>query len=411
MTVLRALVKDARAVQSLPWGKWQGEDAGPTWAGPSVDNEQSMQLLTVYGCNRFISDGISTLPVAALRDTAEGVVEATRPPWLDEPTPELDWISWCTQIITSLLLDGNAYCRLRFSNNQLVELEPMNPECVKPYRRADKRKGYRVNGVDVDPFEILHIPGVMFPGAVEGLSPVEAARQTIGKGLAVEEYAARFFGQGANQSGVIEAPGEVDDDQARFIARQFAKKHSGLARAHLPAVLPAGLKWSTTGVTNEQAQFLQTQQFTAAQICSFLFLIDPTEFGVSMDKGSSVTYANLEQRNARKVQVTFLPWIIRIERALSGLIRQSNRYIRINADGLLRADLLTRYQAYQIGINSKFLVPNEPRRKENLPDLPGGDVVVQAAPASAPPTDENEDENEEAKASVLHLAPPLEEMS
>jgi HK97 family phage portal protein len=395
VTVLGRLADGSRAIQALPWGKWQGEDGGVSWAGPNVDNQSSLQLLTVYGCNRFICEGISTLPVDVLRDTPDGAKPAAAPPWLQQPTPELNRIDWLTQILTSLLLDGNAYCRIRRGVDGIEELEPLNPSAITPFRRTDGRKGYRASGQEIDPFQILHIPAVMFPGELKGMSPIEAARQTIGKGLAVEEFAARFFGQGANQSGVIEAAGEVTDDQAKFLARQFAKKHSGLSKAHLPAVLPHGLKWQTTGVTNEQAQFLQTQQFTAAQIAAFLFLIDPTEFGVSMDKGSSVTYANLEQRNARKVQVTFLPWIVRLEMALSALIRQSNRYMKFNVSGLLRADTKTRYETHAIGIASKFLLPNEAREKEDLPRIPGGDKFAEPPPVVAPPTNDENDEGDD----------------
>jgi len=392
MTVLRAMFQpETRAVQSLPWGVWPGDSAVAPWSNVRVDNENALRLLTVYGCNRFICEGISTLPVDVFRDTADGPQEAAKPSWLEQPTPELDRVSWLTQVLTSLLLDGNAYCRKGFDGGNLVELTPLNPAAVKPVRERG-RKLFRVNGVDVDGFEILHIPAVMFPGSDEGLSPVEAARQTIGKGLSTEEFAARFISGGLNIPGVIETPQDLNDEQAKAMANTFSRRHSGPRKSSLPAVLTNGAKWQSTGVTNEQAQFLETQQFTAAQICAFLFLIDPTEFGVSMDKGSSVTYANLEQRNARKVQVTFLPWIIRIEHALSALIRQMSRYVKFNVAGLLRGDLKTRYESYAIGIESKFLLPNEARELEDRPPLPGGDKFDTPAPAApaSPPADPGE---------------------
>lgn len=369
MTVLSKLVGGQRTVQATTWGAWPG-DGLSTWSGTTVDTTSALQLLTVYGCNRFICDGISTLPVDALRDTPKGIVEVAKPPWLTQPTIDLDFTAWSTQVLTSLLLDGNAYCWIRRSATaEIQELVPLNPAKVKVTREQGART-YRIDGNPIDSYDLLHIPGVMFPGAETGLSPVEAARQTIGKASSTEEFAARFFGQGLNMSGVIETPGELTDEQSKAMANTFARRHTGKNKAHLPAVLPNGAKWTATGVTNEQAQFLGTQQFTAAQICSFLFLIDPTEFGVSMDKGSSVTYANLEQRNARKVQVTFLPWIIRIEQALSNLIRQSNRYVKFNVNGLLRGDLKTRYESYQIGIGSGFLTIDEARELEELSPLP-----------------------------------------
>jgi len=133
-------------------------------------------------------------------------------------------------------------------------------------------------------------------------------------------------------------------------------------------------------VTNEQAQFLQTQQFTAAEIASFMFQIDPTEFGMSMDKGSSITYANLEQRNARKVAVTYLPWIVRLETAFSALLAQP-RFMKFNVNGLLRGDLQTRYGSYETGITNGFLLRSEARAFEDLRPIDG----IDDQPAPAPP--------------------------
>lgn len=373
-----------RAIQALPWGVWAGEESGPSWSGKNVSTDSALQLQTVYGCNRFICEGISTLPVDAFRRRGDGSSEAiTPPPWLDQPTANLDFVAWCTQVLTSLLLDGDAFCRLTFDGSLAPqEIVPLDPASVQVYRDRG-RKRYRVGGVDVDPFTVLHIPGIMRPGADRGMSPVEYARQTIGKGLAVEEFSARFFGQGMNLAGVIEDPGPVDSDKARMMARVWARLHSGTQKAHLPGVLQGGATWKATGVTNEQGQFLQTAQFSAAAICAFIFLIDPTEFGVSMDKGSSVTYANLEQRNARKVQVTFLPWIVRIERALSSLM-DPPQYVKLNVGGLLRGDTKTRFETYEAAsrINTAaqatgdkpMMLTAEMRALEDLDPIEDGEV-------------------------------------
>jgi hypothetical protein len=104
-----------------------------------------------------------------------------------------------------------------------------------------------------------------------------------------------------------------------------------------------------------------------------MFLIDPTEFGMSMDKGSSITYSNLEQRNSRKVTVTFLPWIIRLERTMSSILAGS-RHVKFNVSGLMRGELKTRYESYEIAsrINTAstgqtlFLTTAEMREFEDL---------------------------------------------
>jgi HK97 family phage portal protein len=373
---------ERRAIQATSWGAWPGDSSGPAWAGVEVDTKSSLQLLTVYGCNRFICDGIATLPLDELRDSAEGSKSVPKARWLEEPVPDLDPIAWLTQNLSSLLLAGDDFLFLDYTDRGLETLLPLDPSGVRVFRNRG-RKVYGIGSEEFDSKRILHIPAVMFPGHDRGMSPVEAARQTIGAGMAVKEFAARFFGQGAVMSGVIEDPAPADANKARETARIFGRLHNGKDKAHLPGVLMGGAVWKSTGVTNEQAQFLETQGFTASEICGQMFMLDPTEMGLPALPGSNLTYANLEQRNSRKVQVTFLPWIIRLEKALSALL-PAPRYIKFNVGGLLRGDMLTRYQAHAIAIQNEFETPNEARSYEDMPPLPGGDVVVKKSTAPDP---------------------------
>lgn len=380
MTVLRSLLRsEARTISTTSgWGQWPGETS--TYSGAQVSNETALQLLTVYGCVAFIADGISTLPVDVYRELPDGTrQEAPKPQWLMNPTPELSLSEWFGQLLTSLLLAGNAYARIIRDADRILSVIPLNPQHVQ-VRIESGRKVFQIAGQILTPVDVLHIPALMFPGAHVGLSPLEAARQTIGAGMSVEEYAARFFTQDASVSGVIEVPGTLTPEgpgSGKEMAKAWMRAHSGKAKAHLPAVLEGGAKWQQTGVTNDQAQFLQTRQFTSAQISAFMFRIDPTEFGVSMDKGSSITYGNMEQRNSRKKSVTLLPWIKRLEDACSDLLARP-RFMKFNLEGLLRGDLAARYASYQIGINTGFLRRSEARAFEDLPPIDGIDTGVQA---------------------------------
>ncbi len=384
MTVLGALTQrsPSNAIQATPWGDWG--TSSQTWAGPPVDTCSAVQLLAVYGCNRFICDGISTLPVDVLRRKADGSPELlATPDIIRNPTADLDLTAWATQVLSSWLLGGNFYGFRTYSHGTLRECVPLDPEGVA-VRRERGRKIFRIEGRDYSSFEILHIPGGMLAGADIGQSPVEAARQMIGAGLAAEEFAARYFANSATMPGVIETPAEMVPDKAKEMARVWDKTHSGPSNAHKTGVLVGGATWKQTSVTNEQAQFLETRQFTASQIASLMFQIDPAEMGLPVD-GTSLTYANLEQRNARKVQVTFLPWIVRLEAALSSFTPRG-QYVKLN--GLLRGDTAARFSAYATAIDNEFMVPNEAREFEDWSPLPGGDEVVKKT-QPAPPIQEN----------------------
>ena len=320
-----------------PWGSW-GDSGIETASGERVTTESALQLLTVYGCVRLISDGISTLPIDVYRVDLQGEKKpAPKPAWLEQPTVDLDFPSWCGQVLSSLLLQGNSYWFVaRSSTGTIVELVPLDPAKVQ-VTRVSGRKKYIVNGVEVPSAEIVHVKGLMLPGADVGMSPVEYARQSIGLGLAAVKFGGDFFQNEGNMPGVIEAPGDMQPETMDNLAKQWRRKRTKGGKG-LPGVLKGGATWKPTGVTNEQAQFLATRQYTAAEIAGQMFLVDPSELGIPV-AGTSLTYANLEQLNARRVQVTYLPWIVRIEKAISDLLMRP-RYMKFNVEGLLRGKTL-----------------------------------------------------------------------
>jgi HK97 family phage portal protein len=362
--------------QATTWGLWPGEMTQVV-GGVSVTEQTSMQLLTVYGSVRLISDSIATLPLDVYRRTGDDAkVEVAKPKWLQQPTTNLDFTSWVSQVLSSLLLHGNAYVVvLRNEVGAIVELIPLDPSKVRVTRDRG-RLAYMVNGQRVDA-EMLHLKGLMLPGSDVGLSPVEYARQSIGLGLAAVKFGTGYFEGEGNMPGVIEMPGSAQSETLKAIADQWRRRRREGGRG-LPGVLQEGAVWKPTGVTNEQAQFLATRKFTSAEIAGQMFMIDPTELGIGIE-GSSLTYANLEQRNTRFVRVTLLPWIVRLEKALSDLLAQP-RYVKFNLGALLRGDLQTRYAAYAVGIGAGFLEPNEARDWEDLPPMDDTPDVPEVAP-------------------------------
>jgi HK97 family phage portal protein len=364
--------------QATDWGVWPGDVP----SGVHVTPESSLQLLTVYGCVSFICDQISTLPVDTYRKLPDGSREEVPSPlWVKEPTVDLEFTDWCGQVLTSLLLHGNCYLAvLRNESNSIVEVVPLDP-CKVHVERVNGRKVYRVNGF-LYGGEIVHIKGAMLPGSDVGYAPIEAARLSVGLGIAAARYGAESFQQDLNMPGVIELTKPAQPGQMREIAENWRRKRNKGGRG-LPGILDDGATWKATAVTNEQAQFLETRKYTAAEIAGQLFKVDPTDLGIPVD-GTSITYANLEQRNIRRVQVTLLPWLIRIERAVSALLANP-RYMKFNVDGLLRADLKTRYESYAIGLaGAPFLTVDEPRGWEDLEGpapVPAPVPVVEPDPA------------------------------
>ena len=326
--------------QSTTWGEWAGESSTST----PVTQTSAMQLLAVAGCVRYISEWIANLPVDVYRKSLGENSEVSKPRWLVNPTVDLTFTDWASQVLTSLLLHGNAYCVVTRSGSTIVELLPVDPSAVTVYRPAGGRKTYLVRGA---PFkgELLHIKGMMLPGSDQGLSPLEYARLSIGLGLAAVEYGADNFTSSLNMPGVIEMPGKAQPETLREQANLWRRQRTGKRNRGLPGVLESGATWKQTGVTNEQAQFLETRQWTAAEIAGQVFLIDPVELGIPV-AGSSIQYGNMEQRGIATSQRSFTPWVNRLETAISSLLPMP-QFVKLNMDARLRADTAARWAAYE----------------------------------------------------------------
>jgi HK97 family phage portal protein len=325
-----------------------------------------MNLLSVYGCVQLISDSIATLPVDVLVDRAPTPL----PMWLENPSP-LDRVDLFNAITTSLLLEGNAFIAVgRNTRGQVVSLDPLAPRRVDVALEGPTNKPvFSIDG-QVAPMEILMIRGMMLPGSIRGVSPVEAARQSIIVGLGAQDQAAKFYQQGAVVPGIIHSKTDLSAEQMREIRDQWLASHGGSGKSHLPVVLGGDASWQSISMTAEQAQFLQSRQFSASEISSMMFLVDPAEFGLSVSTGT-LTYQNLESRGVHLVRRTLLRWIIRIERGLSQLL-PAGQVLKFNVNGMQRGDMSTRYASYETAarinslLGSPLLSVDEMRRLEDL---------------------------------------------
>jgi hypothetical protein len=63
--------------------------------------------------------------------------------------------------------------------------------------------------------------------------------------------------------------------------------------------------------------------------------------------------------------------------------------VEFDLDYFNEADIQTRFTAYRTGIVGGFITINEARRTEGLPDIPGGNIVLQPTNVAPFPFDPN----------------------
>jgi HK97 family phage portal protein len=358
--------------QQLTLEQLLAEEGRPTASGEPVTIESALRLSTVWGCVRLLADSVSTLPLHVYRGDDRDPIPTPR--LLQRPSadfPELaDWL-WA--IMASLLMRGNAWGLV--TDRRGAGLLPSQVDLVHPDRVAITTNGdglrvIRVGGVEQNPANIFHVKAFPWPGQLEGLSPIAYAREAIGLGLGAERYGARFFAGADLPIGFLESDQEIKQQTADNLRARWRQLGRGTwdARRDI-AVLGNGAKFRPLAIAPEESQFIQTQKFSVSTICRFYGI--PPEM-VAGETAGHEAYTSPEMRGTDFLTFTLRPWLLRIERAVSGLL-PSTQVAKFNAGGFLRATLREQYEALNIGVAGGFVMPNEARAKLDLPPLPGLD--------------------------------------
>lgn len=369
-------------------GKWLEGMRWQSWGGLSWSVESSMRLSAVYGCLRLISEAVASLPADTFRRQGGArQVYRPRPTYLDFQPPQQSRITYVSQLVLSLLSDGNAFVATpRDSLGVPTDLIPLDPTSVDVFLDERGQVGYSALGHTFTPVEIMHIAGMMLPGQLRGVSPLRAAREVTEGARSAQEYGTSFFGGNAMPPAVIEVPAGANDPEkeqarARRIAEVWHETHGGTQNAGKIGVLTGGAKLTTIAVNPEDSQWLETRRFGVQEIARF-YGVPPH---LLADASNSTSWGTgLAEQNLAFAQYGLQPWIGRIEDAHGRLLTTHGLdqvFWRLNLDALLRASLSDRYASYAVGISQRFLTINEARRLEDLPPVPWGD----SPPAATPP--------------------------
>jgi len=373
----RLLNRRSISFQTL-WGSGDDVILG-NQSGTYVTNDSVFKINAVFSAVSLIADTISTLPLDAYVN-----IDNAREPFRPRPTwianPDVDLISkepFYNAVITSLLLDGNAFVRVyRDALGRVLNLVVLNPVDVTVKRSPIGRIMYTVGDMN-ESFtseQVLHVIDVLKPGHIRGVSRVDALKESFGLAIALESFAARFFGQGVSMAGHIEFPGNLTPEQAKDLADGFSSRHGGFRKSNKVGVLSGGAVFNSTQMQNDASQFIESRRMAVEDVAR-AFNIPPHLLGLP----GTNTFSSVEQNNIAFVTHTLRPILQKIESAFSTLLTTEVggefAYMKFTIDGLLRGDANSRFSAYSSGLSAGWLTLNDVRRLEDLPPIDGGEIA------------------------------------
>lgn len=374
-----------------------GVDTMP--GGRSVTESSTMRISAAYSCVRIIAGAIASLPLDFYRrDVEKGSAEKINAKdslwWLFNEEPSARWTAanFWKYAIQSELLRGDAFAYImRDRNGEVRGLEPMSadrttvelsPEGLRYYWTDDygRRRGAYQD-------DVLHFPGFGFDGT-RGKSAIQwGARNSLGTAIALEEFAAKFFGNGALQQFVVRAPGVMSPEQIQAFKDAWANKASGLDNAYRPPILTEGLDVKELQLSAEDSQVLESRKFQVIDIAR-AFGVPPFMIGES-EKTSSWG-SGVEAMSLGFVKYTLGERLVSIEQEINRKVfRTASRFVKFGLDDLLRGDSAARAKFLRelVGGSSGpgVITTNEARRTEGFPPIAGGDKLYSPNPSTGAP--------------------------
>jgi HK97 family phage portal protein len=363
-----------------------------TGSRATVTNEQAGRLSAVYGCWRILSEAISTLPGDTFT-RRQGFLRPyrPRPDYLSWQPPQGSKIAYFSQVVLSLLADGNAFVATpRDALGVPLDLVPLDPGLVTVVRRKGEIK-YRVEDEEYGPLDVMHIAGMTFPGALRGMSPVQAAREVIDGALKAQAYGTSFVDNMAVPPAVIEVPGTGGDPaaeraKASKVAEMWQQTHGG-GNAGKVGVLIGGAQLKTIAISPEDAQWLDSKRFSVVEIAR-IYGVPPH---LIADASNSTSWGSgLAEQNQTFGSFTLQPLCERIEEGHGRLLTTHGLpdvFFKLNLDAKLRSAPKERAETNDIRIKNGSMTINEARATEEQPPVEWGDKPPTASPPApaAPP--------------------------
>ncbi|MFE7966139.1 phage portal protein [Streptomyces cellulosae] len=337
-----------------------------TGGGPAaVTNDSALRHSAVWACLRLRANLISTMPVDLYRKVDGIQVEVPKPAVLITPGgDEVEMPEWMYSSQFDLDRSGNSIGLITALDGlglpARIELVPSSDVSV---RMRKGKKTYRIAGKIYEPHEVWHEKQYTVPGLPVGLSPVAYAAWSISEYLSIQQFAMDWFRNGA-----------IPSAHLKNTAKQLTQEQADGAKQRFKAAVMnrdlfvTGNDWDYDMIQAEQAgaDWIQAKQFGIGDIARFFDC--PSDLIDAAVSGSSVTYANMTQRNLQFLVMSLGPAVTRRENALSRLSSRP-RFVKLNRNALLAMDPQTQAQVLKTRIDSRTLTPSEARAFYDQPPL------------------------------------------
>lgn len=379
-------VKMLSPVRSSGWFDVIRESFGGAWqSNIEVDAPRNVLAFPgVFAPLTLIASDISKLRIKLTEEDDDGIcteVKTTSPflPVLRKPNPYQTRIQFLEQWILSKLLHGNTYALKgrETARGMVNRLYILDAKRVVPLVASNGDVYYKCSPdnlsglpevVTVPASEIIHDRWNCLWHPLVGISPMYACGRSATQGGRIQANSTKFFDNMSRPSGVLTAPGQIDDETAARIKNEWDQNFSG-GNIGKTAVLGNGLKYDPMAIPALASQLVDQWKLTTED-CAKVFHVPlfkvggPVPIGTTVEALQQVYYTDCLQALIESLELCLD----------EGLALPAEYYTELDLDGLLRMDTAARYDALGKMVGSGIMKIDEGRAKENMKAVPGGNA-------------------------------------
>lgn len=343
----------------------------------------------VWACITLIASDFSKLRERYMVRDGNGIwIETSNPAYdrvIRKPNGYQNQVQFKEKWALSKLLYGNTYALIdRDARGMVSRLYILDPTLVTPLVTPRGDVFYQLAG---DPVGLAPIPdtqGVVVPASeiihdrynclghpLIGLPPLYAAWTLGNLGLKIQSNSSSFFGNASNPSGILTAPGVINQETAERLKDSWAANYTGL-NAGKVAVLGDGLKFEQMRMSSVDAQLAEQLNITAKFICA-AFHVPPFKIGLeALPAGQKV-----EDMNQIYLTDCLQKYVEDYEHCKDdGLGVALGTGIDLDEKVLLRMNPSAHVTMLREAIEGKLLTINEGRYELNYGPVTGGGTIL-----------------------------------
>lgn len=340
----------------------------------------------LYACISRVATDIGKLPFCLMSRNAEGIwSEVDSPafsPVLRKPNHYQTGQQFREYWILSKKTQGNTYVlKERDQRGVVVGLYVLDACRVMPLVADNGEVFYQLytdnlnllpdgfNELIVPASEIIHDRCICPFHPLIGLPPIAAAYLPALKNMRILRSSAEFFGNNAQPSGILSAPGAISDETAKRLSEHWNTNFTGENSGKV-AVVGDDLKFMSLSSKSVDAQMVEQLRYSDEQICQ-PFGIPPFKVGLgTIPSGLGVDAINqLYYDDALQADIQAM------ETLLTEGLNATPYKVDMDETVLMRMDAGKKADYHKTLGDAGLETINEGRLEFNLPPLDGGDTV------------------------------------